>query len=66
MQIPWCVISPVYGKSHLPDRVLTGVNALSLNGAAIEVALIRQRVMTKQMKFWLAKYLKHRISNRHN
>ena len=32
-----------YGKSHL-DRVLTGVNALSLNGAAIEVALIRQRV----------------------
>ena len=32
-----------YGKSHL-DRVLTGVNGLSLNGAAIEVALIRQRV----------------------
>lgn len=34
-----------YGKSHL-DRVLTGVNALSLNATsqAIEVALIRQRV----------------------
>lgn len=37
-----------YGKSHL-DRVLTGVNALSLNATsqAIEVALIRQRVDQK-------------------